>query len=143
VVVIDFVIPVNLTVCSALSLYHCLVTVDLQGRSSLLALPEQQCLKQVGWTHFWDHLCNRLNENPRVDSVKDMEVRPNELTSAILEAITVPAAKRQLAKQPQLLNLPTIFTNIHKKTRLRRQWQIDSNPITKNLNQLHAKVDWF
>ena len=45
VVVKDFVLPANLTVCSALSSDHFHVTVDLPGRSSFQVLPDRPSLK--------------------------------------------------------------------------------------------------
>ena len=46
----DFLLPVNLTVCSALSSNHFQVIVDLYGRSSFRTLPDRPCFERVDCT---------------------------------------------------------------------------------------------
>ena len=58
-VVKDFLLPVNLTVCSALSSVHFPVIVDLRGRPSFQTLPDRPCFEQVDWTRFQDHLAEK------------------------------------------------------------------------------------
>ena len=67
-------------------------------------------------------MSDRFNGNPPVDSVKDIDARLAELTSAIQEVMSASAPKGQSAKQP-LVSIPhTILVNIREKNRLRRQW---------------------
>ena len=93
VVVKVFVLPMNLTLCSAFSSDHFLVTVDLRDRSSFQVLPDWPCLKRVDWTHFQDHLSDRLNGNPRLESVEDTDARLDELSNAIKEAMSASTPK--------------------------------------------------
>ena len=132
VVVKDFVLPVNLTECSALSSDHFSVTVDLRSRSSFQALPDRPTLKRVDWTHFQDHLSDRLDENSRVDSVPDIEDRLEELTIAVHEAMSASEPKSQPTKQSLVSIPPTILENIRENNGLRKQWLIERNPATKN-----------
>ena len=67
-----------------------------------------------------------------MDSVEVIDARLDELTSAIHEAMSASVPKSQPAKQPLVSVPPTILVNIHEKNRLRRQWQIDRDPATKN-----------
>jgi Metal-dependent hydrolase len=141
VVVKDFVLPVNLTVCSAISSDHFPVTVDLRSRSYLQTLPDRPSLKRVDWTHFQDHLSDRLNGNPRVYSFVYIDARLDRLANAIHEAISASAQKSQTAKQPLVSILPMILVNIREKNRLRRQWQIDRDSATKNrVNRLQRWI---
>ena len=56
----------------------------------------------------------------------------DELTNAVQEAMSASAPKSQRAKQP-LVSIPPLFLeNIREKDRRRRQWQIDTDPATKN-----------
>ena len=112
VVVKDFVLPVNLTVCSELSSDHFPVTVDIRGRSSFQVLPDRTCLKRGDWTHFQDHLSDRFNGNPRVDSVEDINAMLDELSNAIHETMYSSARKSQHSKQPFFTIPPTILANI-------------------------------
>ena len=76
-----------------------------------------------------------------MDSVEDIDARLDELTSAIHEAITASAPKRQPAKQPLPSIPPTILANIREKNRLRRDWQINRDPATKNrINRLQRWI---
>ena len=67
-----------------------------------------------------------------MDSVEDIDARLDELTNAIHDAMSASAPKIQPAKQPLVSIPPTILANIRTKNRLRRQWQIDRDPATKN-----------
>jgi len=67
-----------------------------------------------------------------VDSVEDIDARLDDLTSANHEAITASTQKRQPAKQPLPSIPPTIIANIREKNRLRKDWQINRDPTTKN-----------
>ena len=61
-----------------------------------------------------------MDGNLLVDSIEDIDAKLDELTSAIHEAITASAPKRQLAKQPLPSNLHTILSNIRDKYMMRR-----------------------
>ena len=114
-VVKDFVLPVNPTVCPPLGIDQFSIIVDLHGRTSLQTLPDQPCFKRVYWTFFQDHLSERLDVNPPVESVEDIDAGFDELTSDINEAITASASKRQPAKQPLPYISPTILANIRER----------------------------
>ena len=115
----DFVLSVNLAVCSVLISDHFPVKIDLRGQTSFQTLPERPYLKKVYWTHFQDHLSGRLNRNPRVDSVEDIDARLDELTNAIHEATSASAPKYQPAKEPMNSTQSAIIANIREKNRLR------------------------
>ena len=82
-------------------------------------------MNRVDWTHFHNHLFDRLNGNPRVDCVEYIDSRIDDLTSVIHEAIAASAPKSQPPKQQQLSIPSTILANIREKDRFRRLWQID------------------
>ena len=83
----------------------------------------------------------RLNGNPRVDSVEDIDARLDELTNAIHEAMAASAPKRQPAKQPLVSIHPTILANILEKNRLRRQYRLTGTLLAR-IESSPAKVDW-
>ena len=111
----DFILSVNLTVCSALSSDPLPVIVDIQGQSSFQGLPHRP--------YFQDHLTDRLNENPRMDNfVKNVNGRLNELNSTIHETISASVLRRQLAKKLVISIPPAILATICKKNRLWGDW---------------------
>ena len=82
-----------------------------------------------------------MDGNPQVESVEDIYARLDELTSAILEAITASAPKKEPATQTLPSIPPTILANIREKNRLRRDWQINRNPATKKrINRLQRWI---
>ena len=76
-----------------------------------------------------------------MDSVEDIDARLDELTNAIHETMSASAPKSNPAKKT-LVSIPsTILANIREKNRLRRHWQIDRDPATKNrINRLQRWI---
>ena len=77
-------------------------------------------------------MSDRLNVNPRVNSVEIIDAWLDELTNADHEAMSASATKSQHAKQPLVSVPPMILAKIREKNRFRRQWKIDRDPVTKN-----------
>ena len=67
-----------------------------------------------------------------MDSLAYIDARLDELTNVIREAMSASAPKGQSAKQTLVSFPPRILANIREKNRLRRQWQINRDPTTKN-----------
>jgi hypothetical protein len=65
-VVKDFVLPVNLTVCAALSSDHLPILIDSSCRSSFQNLPDRPDITRMDWAAFQACLENRPLRNPVV-----------------------------------------------------------------------------
>ena len=86
-VVKDFVLPVNLTVCHALTSDHLPVLVDTPCRASFQVPPDLPNLKRVDWAHFLDHLAAGLPGEIRVETMEDIDASLETLTKAIQDAL--------------------------------------------------------
>ena len=111
VVVKDFVLPVNLTVCSTLRSDHFPVTLDLRGRSSFKGPSRPAKLETSRLDSLPGPLVRLIERNPRVDSVEDIDARLDELTNFIHDAISASPPNSKHAKQPLVSIPPTILAN--------------------------------
>jgi hypothetical protein len=66
VVVKDFVLPVHLTVCAALSSDHLPILIDTSCRSSFHNMPDRPDFTRMDWVAFQACLQHRLPGNPVV-----------------------------------------------------------------------------
>jgi hypothetical protein len=64
VVVKDFVLPVHLTVCAALSSVHLPILIDKSCRSSFHNLADRPVFTRMDWAAFQTCLEHRLPGNP-------------------------------------------------------------------------------
>ena len=143
VVVKDFVLPVNLTVCHALSSDHLPVLVDTPCRASFQVPPDLPNLKRVDWAHFQDHLAAGLPGETRVETMEDIDASLETLTKAIQDALRVAAPKRRPDEDRSRPVPPFILVKIREKNWLRRTWLVTRDPATKlRINQLQRQIGY-
>ena len=82
IVVKDFVLPVTMTDCHALSSDHLPVQVNAQCRSSFQVPPALPNLKRVDWAHFQEHIAAELPGETRVEIMEDIDASIETLTKA-------------------------------------------------------------
>jgi hypothetical protein len=93
-VVKDFVLPVHLTVCTALSSDHLPILIDTSCRSSFRNLPDRPDFTRMDWAAFQACLEHRLPGNPVVVDGEAIDKCLEELTSAIHDATAALAPRR-------------------------------------------------
>jgi hypothetical protein len=128
VVVKDFVIPVHLTVCAALSSDHLPILIDTSCRSSFHNLPDRPDFTRMDWATFQTCLEHRLPGNPVVVDEEAIDKCLEEPTSAIHEATAASTPRRRPRADPRPPLPASIQDEIRLKNRLRRQWQITRDP---------------
>jgi hypothetical protein len=101
VVVKDFVLPVHLTVCTALSSDHLPILIDTSWRSSFHNLPDRPDFTRRDWTAFHACLEHRLPGNPVVVDEEAIDKCLEELTSAIHDASAASAPRRRPRADPR------------------------------------------
>jgi hypothetical protein len=122
VVVKDFVLPVYLTVCSALSSDHLPLLIDTTCRSSFKNLLDLLYFTRMDWAAFQACLDVRLPGNPVVNDEEAIDKYVEDLTSAIQEVTAASAPKRRPRAEPRPPPPANIQDEIRLKNRLRRQW---------------------
>jgi hypothetical protein len=100
-VVKDFVLPVYLTVCSALSSDHLPILFDTPCRSSFHNLPDRPDFTRIDWDALQACLEHRLPGNPVVVDEEAINKCLEELTSAIHEATAASAPRRRSRADPR------------------------------------------
>jgi hypothetical protein len=95
VVVKDFVLPVHLTVCAALSSDHLPILIDTSCRSSFHNLPDRPDFTRMNWAAFQACLEHRLSGNAVVVDEEAIDKCLEELTGAIHEATAASAPWRR------------------------------------------------
>jgi hypothetical protein len=142
-VVKDFVLPVHLTVCAALSSDHLHILTDSSWRSSFHNLPHRPDFTRMEWAEFQACLEHRRPGNPAVVDEEAIDKCLEELTSAIHEATAASAPRRRPRADPRPPLPASIRDEIRLKTRLRRHWQITRDPALKvQINRLQRSVTW-
>jgi hypothetical protein len=137
VVVKDFVLPVHLTVCSALSSDHLPILIDTTCRSSF----QNPDFMRMDWAAFQACLDDRLPGNPVVNDDEAIDKCVEELTSAIQEATAASASNCRPRADPRPPLPGIIQDGIHQKNQLRRQWQVTRDPALKvQVNRLQRSV---
>jgi hypothetical protein len=143
VVVKDFVLPVHLTVCAALSLDHLPILIDTSCRSSFHNLPDRHDFTRMDWAAFQACLEDRLPGNPMVVDQEAIEKYLEELISAIHEATAASVPRRRPRADPPPPLPASIQDAIRLKDRLRRQWQITRDLALKaQINGLQRSGTW-
>jgi hypothetical protein len=94
VIVKDFVLPVHLTVCSALSSDHLRILIDTMCRSSFQYLLDRPDFTRMDWAAFQACLDERIPGNSVVNDEEEIGNCFEELTSAIQEATGASDPKR-------------------------------------------------
>jgi hypothetical protein len=141
VVVKDLVLPVYLTVCSALSSDRPPILIDTTCRSSFQNLLDRPDFKRMDWAAFQACLDDRLPGNPVVNDEEKIDKCVEELTGAIQEATVASAPKRRPRADPRPPLTASIQDEIRLKNWLRRQWQVTRYPALKShLNCLQRSV---
>jgi hypothetical protein len=143
IVVKDFVLPVQLSVCAALSSDHLPILIDTSCRSSFHNLPDRSEFTRTDWAAFQTCFEHRLPGNHVVVDEEAIDKCLEELTIAIHEA-TAASAPRRRPRADRRPPLPaSIQDQIRLKNRLKRQWQITRDPALKaQINRLQRSVTW-
>jgi hypothetical protein len=143
VVVNDFVLPVHLTVCAALSSDHLPILIDTSCRSSFHNRPDRPDFTRMDWAALQTCLEHRLPTNSVVVDEEAIDKCLEELSSAIKEARAASAPRRRPRANPRPPPPASIQDEIRLKKRLRRQWQITTDPALKaQINRLQRSVTW-
>jgi hypothetical protein len=123
VVVKDFVIPVHLTVCRALSSDHLPVLMDITCRTSFRNLLDRPDIKRMDWVAYQAGLEGRLPGDPTVIDEEAID------KCAIQEALASSAPRRPLLADSQP-SLPTANQDeIRLKNRLKRRCMLRGTPL--------------
>jgi hypothetical protein len=101
VVVKDFISPVHLTVCFALTSDHLPVLIDTTRRSSFQNQLDRPDFKRVDWAAFKACLEDRLPRSPATNDEEAIDKCVRELTSAIEEDAAASAPKRRPRADPR------------------------------------------
>jgi len=131
VVVKDFVLPVHLTVCHALSSDHLPVLIDTNCRASFHDPLDRPDFTRTDWSTFQASLEARLSGNPDVNDEKAIAKCVEEMTSAIQAVLPASAPKRRPCTDPRSALPASIQDEIRLKTRMRWQRQVTTDPALK------------
>jgi hypothetical protein len=143
VVVKDFVLPVNLTVCSALSSDHLPILIDITCCSSFQNLFDRPDFTRKDWAAYQDCLDDRHLGNPVVNDEKAINKCIEELTSPIREATAASAPRRRPHADPRPPLPASIQDEIRLKNRLTRQWQVTRDQDLKaQVNRFQRSVTY-
>jgi hypothetical protein len=121
VVVKDFVLPVHLTVCPALSSDHLLVLIDTTCRTSFRNLLDLPNFKRMDWVAYQACLEGRLPVNPTINDEEAIDKCVEELSNVIQEALVASAPRRRPRSDPQPSLPAGIQDEILLKNRLKRR----------------------
>jgi hypothetical protein len=120
-VVKDFILPLHLSVYSALGSDHLPILIDTKCQlffQNLLDIPD---FTRMDWAAFQACLEDRLPGNPVVNNEEAIDKCIKELIGAIKEATAASGPKRRLCADPRPPLLDSIQDEIRLKNRLRRQ----------------------
>jgi hypothetical protein len=131
--VITTVLPscVALASCSALSSDHLPVLIDTGCRSTFHNRPEQSNVKHTYWANCHTQLVAQIPLIPKLHNGKDIVSCVEDLSGAILEALTacIPNRRPKIDMRPVI---PAgIQDEIRLKIQLRRRWHVTRNPALK------------
>jgi hypothetical protein len=124
VIVKDFVQPVHLSVCSALSSDHLPILIDITCRSSFQNLLDRPDITRMDWGSFQACVKGRLPGNPVVND-KCVE----KLTSAIQETTATSVPKRRPRDDPRPPLSASPQDEIRLKKRLRGTGKSPGTPL--------------
>jgi hypothetical protein len=130
VVVNVFVLPVHLTVCSALSSDHLPILIDISCRSSFQNLPDHPEFTRIDWVALQACVEVRPPGNPVMVDEEAIEKCTEELISAIQVATAESAPRLRTCANPRPPP-DSIQDEICLMKRLRKQWQITKDPALK------------
>jgi hypothetical protein len=131
VIVKGFVLPLYLSVCSALSSDHLPILIDTTCRSSFGKLLDRPDFTRMDWDAFQAFLDERLPGNPVVNDEEAIDKCVEELTSTIQEATAASAPRRRPGADPRPPLPASIQDEICLKNRVSRQWQDTRDPTLK------------
>jgi hypothetical protein len=101
VIVKDFVQPVHLSVCSALSSDHLPILIDTICRTSFQNLLDRHDFPRMEWGAIQAWLEDRFLGNPEANGEGEVNKCVEELTSVIQEATVASASKRRPHHDPR------------------------------------------
>jgi hypothetical protein len=127
----DFVLPVYLTVCPALSSDHLPVLIDITCRTSFQRLSDRPEFKRVDCAAYQACLEDRLPGNSVINDEDSIHKCVKELSSAIQEALAASAPKRRPRADPRPPLSAGIRDEIRLTIRLKRQWHVTRHPALK------------
>jgi hypothetical protein len=139
VVVKDFVQPLHLTVCAALSSDLLPILIHISCRSSFRNLLDRPNFRRKDRAAFQACLEDRLPGSPEVVDEEAIDKCLEELTSAIHEATAASAPRRRPRADPRPPLPASVQDEIRLKNRLRRQWKITRNKSLKAKINRHQR----
>ena len=116
-------IPLSLTVFSALSSDHLPVVIDTTCCSNFLTLLDRPNFKRSHSNIFQDCLEDKPPFNPELHNKEAVVTCIRNLSSAILSATAVATPKSRPRYDPRATMQAAIQDQIRLKNRLRKQWQ--------------------
>ena len=141
VVVKDFVLPVNLTVCNALNSDHLPILVDPPCRASFQVPPDLPTETSRLGSLPGPLGCKTPWGNPGRNPTEDIDARLETLTKAIQDTLRVAAPRHRPDEDGSRLVPPFILAKICEKNWLRRTWLVTRDPATKlRINQLQRQI---
>jgi hypothetical protein len=133
--------PVYLTACSALSSDHLPILIDTTCRSSFLNLPDRPDFKRADWSKFQAYLDNNIAFISQTTDEAGIDTCVESLTSASSGTLEVSAPKSRPRADPRPPIPARIQDEIRLKNRLRRQWQLTTDPALKaEVNRLQRSM---
>jgi hypothetical protein len=137
VLVKDFVLPLHLTVCPALSSDDLLVLIDTTCRTSFRNLLDRPDFKRMDLVAYQACLEDRFPGNPSVNDEQAIDSCVEELSNAIQVSIAASAPRRR----PRADLQPALAAEIRDEIRLKRRWQVTRDPTLKVMvNRLQRSV---
>jgi len=137
----DFLFPVYLTSCSALSSDHLPVLIDTMCRSSFQHPPDRPDFRRTVWANFQVHLEEQIPFNPELHNGMAIDTCVEKFSGAVLKALVAFTPKCRPRDDPQPPIPAGIQDEIRLKNQLRRQWQITRDPALKaEVNRLQRSA---
>jgi hypothetical protein len=132
---------VYLTSCSALSLDHLPAIIDTSCRSYFQHQPDRPDFRPTDWANFQAQLEAEIPFNPELHNVMAIDTCVENVSGAVLKALTISTPKRRPRDDPRPPIPAGIQDEIRLKNRLRRQWQVTREPTLRvEVNRLQRSV---
>jgi hypothetical protein len=122
---------VHLTACSALSSDHVPILIDTTYRSPFLNIPDRPDFNRTDWSKFQACLDNNIPFISETADEAGIHTYVENLNSPMCGALEVSTPKSRTRADPRHPIPARIQNEIRLKKRLRRQWQLTSDPALK------------